>query len=69
MRLLLVHISRWERRFFTLADDTLTTYKSDRTSEVESVMSLKRCVLRDEGTRVGKSPGRGKVRWYARGTR
>lgn len=57
-----VCINRWERRFFTLADDTLTTYKSDRTSEVESVMSLKRCVLRDEGTRIGKSPGRGKVR-------
>lgn len=57
-------VIRWERRFFTLADDTLTTFKSDRTSEVESVMSLKRCVLRDEGTRAGKAPGRGKVRWH-----
>lgn len=41
--------------------DKLTTYKSDRVTEGESVMSLKRCVLRDEGTRLGKAPGRGKV--------
>ena len=37
-------------------------FKSDRKTEVESVMSLKRCVLRDEGTKQGKSLGRGKVR-------
>lgn len=36
-------------------------FKSDLKVEVESVMSLKRCVLRDEGTKRGKSPGRGKV--------
>ncbi len=53
---------RWERRFFALANDTLTISKSDLGDEAESVMSLKRCVLRDEGTRLGKAQGRGKVR-------
>ncbi|CBN77838.1 acyl-CoA binding domain protein and partial Diacylglycerol O-acyltransferase [Ectocarpus siliculosus] len=53
---------KWVPRFFTLSDGKLSTYKSDQCAEAESVMSLKRCVLRDEGTRIGKAPGRGKPR-------
>lgn len=54
---------RWEPRYFVLdgVSLTLACYKTEQSIEAESVLSLKRCVLREEGSKQGKPAGHGKV--------
>lgn len=53
---------KWEPRYFVLdgVSLTLACYKTEQSIEAESVLSLKRCVLREEGSKQGKPAGHGK---------